>query len=552
MKKIFILFLSLSTFILTKSQTIEDAKKHLYYERFETAKNILQSIIAKGDASPDTWYWLGEVYLEQKNLDSAWAVLQGKPEQFLQQRISIKENPLVFIGWGHVLLDSGMKAEAKKQMEEALTAGKYKNPVALLAVAKANIDSKNGDSLWAIELLKTAIKRDKKNEVIYTSLGDAYRRLIDGSNAINSYDRALEINPAYAEAMFKKGRIYKSQNNPEIYVDRFTKALEMDSVYTPALYELYYYYYFRDVVRAEAFLNAYIRNADPSPKHAYMLADLHYISKKWDIAIKEAKAILNAQGSNAEPRLYKLIAYSHAALGDSAAALTNMNLYFENQTDSAWVAKDFEMKAKLLEKLNPDKSAAIEWYKKALGKEQDKNASLISMISVADLQKDLGNREREAVWRERIYSIKEQPTNLDIYKWGMALYSAREYVKADSVFAIYEDKYPDQVHGYLWRARSNALLDTTMEMGLAVPHYKKLIELISKDTAKNKLLLIRAYEYLGAYEANTIKDFTAAMGYYDEILTLDPDHSDARRYTEILKKWIEDSKGNTNLSGNLK
>lgn len=551
MKRIFILMLSLSTFAQSKSQSIDDAQRHVYYERYETAKNVLRSIIAKGDAPPEAWYLLGEIYLEQKNLDSARFVLQDKQAQFLQENVSKKEHPLVFIGWAHVLLDSGLTTEARKQMDEVLTAGKYKNPVALLAAARANIESRYGDSLWAVELLKRAIKRDKKNEAIYTALGDAYRRLIDGSNAVISYDKALEINPVYAEAMFKKGRIYKSQNNPEIYVDRFTKAVAMDSAYTPALYELYYYYYFRDVVKAERFLNAYIRNADPSPKHAYMLADLHYVSKKWDLAVKEAKAILDAEGSNAEPRLYKLIAYSDAALGDSTAALTNMNLYFEKQNDSSWVAKDFEMKAKLLEKLDPDKTAAIAWYKKALAKEQDKNESLISMISLADLQKELGNREREAVWREKIYNVKEQPTNLDIYKWGVALYSAKEYEKADSVFEIYEDKYPEQIHGYLWRARSNALIDTTMEMGLAVPHYNKLIELISKDTAKNKPLLIRAYEYLGAYEANTTKDFTASMEYYNKILELDPDHSDAKKYTEILKKWIEDGKGNTNLSGKL-
>ena len=552
MKKFIILTLAVCTFATGKSQTIDEAKKHIYYERYETAKDILQSLVAKGNATPDTWYWLGEIYLEQKSTDSAWSVVKGRPEQFLTQKISKKESPLVYIGWAHILLDSGMVNEARKQMEEVLSAGKYKDPVALWAVARANIDSKNGDSLWAVELLQKAVKRDKKNEIIYTALGDAYRRLIDGSNAIINYDKALELNPSFAEAVFKKGRIYKSQNNPEIYVDMFTRSWMADSTYTPALYELYYYYYFRDVVKAEQFLKAYIRNADPSPQHAYMLTDLHYVSKKWDIAIKEAKDILDRQGAKAEPRLYKLIAYSNAALGDSSAALNYMNVYFEKQNDSAWVAKDFEIKAKLLEKLNPDKSAAIEWYKKALAKEQDKKESLNYMVSVADLQNELGNREREAVWRARIYQVKEQPTNLDIYKWGMALYSDKDYVKADSVFGIYEEKYPEQIHGYLWRARSNALIDTTMEMGLAVPHYKKLVELISNDTAKNKQLLVRAYEYLGAYEANTTKDFSASLGYYDKILELEPDNGDAKKYAEILKKWIEEGKGKTNSSGDSK
>jgi tetratricopeptide (TPR) repeat protein len=545
MKKTFILLLpALLIFNAANSQTIDEAKKQLYYQNFETAKNILQSVIKQNDASPDAWYWLGEIYLQEKNIDSANKILENKVGQLSAENSSLKQNPLIFIGWAHLLLDSGLKQQAREQMVKVLEATKYKDPAALLAVANANINSKNGDSLWAVELLEKAVKRDKKNPEIYTALGDAYRKIVDGSNAILSYNKALQINPSYAEAMFKKGRIYKTQKNVEIYLDRFSKAIQADSMYTPALYELYYYYYFTDVVKAKQFLTKYIANSEPSPKHAYMIADLDYVSQNWNLAIKEAKDILTQEGSSAQPRLYKMIAYSQAALGDSSTALNNMNLYFEKQNDSSLVAKDFEMKATLLEHVNPDKSLAIEWYKKALGLVQDKVESVSYMINVADLQKQLGNSNREAEWRGKIYELKESPTNLDIYKWGMALYLGKNYLKADSVFAIYEEKYPDQVHGYLWRARSNALIDTNMEKGLAVPHYLGLVNIISKDTAKNKQLLVSTFEYLGAYEANTTKDYTASLGYYDKVLELDPENNDAIKYSAILKKWISSGKGN--------
>ena len=239
-----------------------------------------------------------------------------------------------------------------------------------------------------------------------------------------------------------------------------------------------------------------------------------------------------------------MIAYSQAALGDSATALTNMNQYFKKQNDSSLVAKDFEMKADLLEHLNPDKSLAVEWYKKALERVQDKADSINYMLHVANLQQQLGNNNKEANWRGRIYELKDRPTNLDIYKWGMALYTGKDYLKADSVFAIYEKKYPDQIHGYLWRARSNALIDSNMERGLAVPHYLGLVNIIKKDTSKNKQLLVSTFEYLGAYEANTTKDYTASLGYYDKVLALDPENNDASRYTALLKKWISIGKGN--------
>ena len=544
MKKLYvILTLILLNAIALKSQTIDDARKDVYYAKYKSAKNILQSALSNDKASPYAWYWLMEVYLKEKNIDSANKIASTIPAPLLEQR-SMKDNPLVFIGRAHVLLDSGLTTEARSQMDEVLKAGKYKNPVALLAAARANIESKNGDVQWALELLGQAVKKDKKNAEIYTAIGDAYFKMTDGGKAIVNYDQAIALNPSYAEPMYKTGVIYKTQKNKEIYLEKFTKAYEMDSAYLPALYELYYYYYFTDVVKANQFLNAYIRHADADPMHGYMITDLQYVSKKYKEAIAGADSILMAEGSEAQPRLYKLVAYSKAALGDSTAALQYMNTYFDKQDTAQIVAKDYELKANLLEKLSPDKAEAIVWYRKALAADSNKNEKLNYMIALANIQQELGNRERESVWRERVYENKKSPTNLDIYKWGMALYSAENFEKADSVFALYESKYPDQVHGYLWRARSNASIDTTMEKGLAVPHYKGLVEVALKDSVKNKPLLLRAYQYLGAYEANVTKDYAASLEYYSRILALNPEDAEADKNAKILEKWVKDGKGN--------
>lgn len=547
MKHLFILTTALLlTALVTQAQTIDDAKKDIYYERYETAKNNLQTIIKNPDAAPEAWYLLSEIYLEQKKMDSAVSILKPKYDVFVQQDVSKKSNPLVYIGWAHVLLDSNKTTEARALIEDVLSASRNKDEIALWAAGKANVESVHGDSLWAVELLKQAVKRDKKNPQIYVTLGDAYRRLIDGSNAVIAYDQALNYKSDLAEAMFKKGRIYKSQNNPIIYVDRFNQALEMDSTYTPALYELYYYYYFRDVKRAADYLNAYIRHAEPSPEHEYMLADLNYVSKNYKEAIIDAKNIITKYGEDAEPRMYKMMAYSYASLGDSAAALDNMNVYFDKQDDTSFVSKDYELKAKLLETLNPDKSTSVELYRKAIAMEKDTSIKVDYYASLADLQKELGNREREAIWREKIYKTKPNATNLDLYKWGMALYSDKDYVGADTVFAMYAEKYPEQLHGYLWRARANALIDTSMTLGLAVPHYKKLAEVAILDSVKNERVLLTAYEYLGAYEANITKNYLNSIGWFNKIIAIDPENVDANNNVKILSKWVEEGKGVSN------
>jgi hypothetical protein len=274
-----------------------------------------------------------------------------------------------------------------------------------------------------------------------------------------------------------------------------------------------------------------------------MKTDLLFVSQKYTDAINGANDILSRAGKDVKPRIFKLLAYSHAYTGDSTTALQNMNSYFEKQVDTSIVAKDYELKAKLLETLNPDKSLAVEWYKKAVAIEKDKEAKVGYMASLAEIQKELGNREREAIWREGIYTNKEKPTNLDIYKWGMALYSDEDFAKADSVFAIYEAKYPEQIHGYLWRARCNSLIDTTMKLGLAVPHYIKLAEVAATiDAEKNKEVILRAYNYLGIYEANITKNYPTSLGYFEKMLAIDPANADGLKYSEVLKGWIEKAK----------
>jgi len=436
-------------------------------------------------------------------------------------------------------------------MEEVLTAGKYKNADALLAAGRANIDSKSGDIGWAVETLGAALKRDRKNPMVYTALADAYKKAIDGSNAVIYYDKALSVDSKFAEAMYKKGRLYKSHNNPQVYLEKFKTALTIDENYAPALYELYYYYFYTDVAYAKEYLDKYEQVAEKSIELDYMKTDLLFVSQKYTEAISGANAIMAKAGTDVKPRIYKLLAYSQAYSGDSASALKNMNTYFEKQIDTSIVAKDFELKAKLLETLNQDKSLAIEWYKKALAAEEDKKEKIGYMASLAEIQKELGNREREAAWRESIFNAKEKPTNLDIYKWGMALYSDENYAKADSVFAIYAIKYPEQIHGYLWRAKCNALIDTAMTMGIAVPHYIKLAEVAAGiDAEKNKAVILRAYNYLGIYEANITKNYPVSLGYFEKMLAIDPENADGQKFSGILKGWIEKAKTEDSNTGN--
>jgi tetratricopeptide (TPR) repeat protein len=525
---------------LAFTQSLDELKKHLYYEHYTAAKLAAKNLLAQTNPHPDAWYWLGEIYLQEKKLDSAEATFKQGLDYAQKNNFSPRQDPLIYIGWAHLLMMKGDSVAARTELENLLSQSKYKNPTALLAAARANIDSPRGDLNWALDLLERAAKRDKKNAAILMARGDLYRRLINGGGAITSYNEALSLDPSLAEAYYKQGKIYKSQNNESVYLGLFEKAIQADPNYAPALYELYDYYFYKDVAKAKHYLDAYIKSSEPSIRHHYMLADLEFIAKNYQDAINHAQTVMATEKEKSEPRLYKLLAYSYEATGDSAKALQEMKMYFDKSDTARQIAKDFELMGRLTMAVEGDKEEAANWYQKAWELSEDVDEKMKYLSLLADWEKQNGNRLQEAYWRQQIYTTKYQPSNVDLYNWGLALFAGEDYKKADSVFAIYSEKYPGQVYGYLWRAKSNALIDSTMELGLAVPHYQKLIEVASADSIKNKSLLLSAYGYLGSYEANIRKDFDASLDYFEKLLALDPDNSDANKYASTLKKWIEE------------
>jgi len=79
-----------------------------------------------------------------------------------------------------------------------------------------------------------------------------------------------------------------------------------------------------------------------------------------------------------------------------------------------------------------------------------------------------------------------------------------------------------------------------MTTGIAIPHYLKFIDIAAKDSANKtaRRHLIEAYGYIAAYKANTQKDYTGAIDYFEKLLVLDPGNTDAGRYVNILRKTL--------------
>lgn len=540
MRRIFFLISTLVFLMLNlPAQTLDQAKHFMYHEKWNSAEDVLKKILP---AQPDAYYYLGEVYLAENKDQEAGTLLQKALDLEEKNSFSEKDHPLIKVAYAHWLLNQGKKDEAGKKIDDLLSATNYKDADLLMAAARIYINSPNSDIPKALDLLEKAKKRAKKNATVYLLMGDAYRKQLDGSNAFKMYTQALQLDPSLAEAHHKLGEIFKSQNNTELYVPQFTDAVKADPNYVPSLLELYnYYFYSGKFDEAKKYMDEYIAAADPSVQTDYMKADLFYVTKKYPEAIQTAQKIIRDQGDSAKPRLYKMIAYCYDEQGDSVQALQAINTYFAKEDEKNYVMKDYDLKASLLEK-NDQKSDAIDWYKKALALAQKDEEKEQYMRKIVSLYKAIKDYAQESDWREKIYTQAKTANNVDLFNWGVALYFAGNYKHADSVFGLYATKYPTQLYGYLWRARCNVAIDTSMELGLAVPYYEKLVEVAEADKQANKNVLIAAYSYLGGYEANIKKDYEKSLDWFNKILEIDEGNADALRYTETLKKWIGQQK----------
>src|SRR6188768_1033686 len=139
MKKFIIVIFSFLIVKVTRSQTVQEIKRDIYYDRYEGAKKKLVSILKSNQENLEALYWLGEIYLYQGKIDSARKIYMNGAGPTLQNEFSRKISPLIYIGWSHLLLDSGRAEAARTQMESILRETKSKNVEVLMAIARANI-----------------------------------------------------------------------------------------------------------------------------------------------------------------------------------------------------------------------------------------------------------------------------------------------------------------------------------------------------------------------------------------------------------------------------
>lgn len=517
------------------AQSINEGKQFLNYERFESAEGVFQKLLAANPNNVEAAYWLGQTYLE--NLDNMDTVAA---KNLYQKTLQANPNSaLMMIGVGETELMEGKKSDARNRFETAINLTKKRDLVDILtAVGRANVEVRNGDILYGIDKLKQAAERDKKNPEILNELGYAYWKLNDGANAIINFQNALLLDPHNARASFMIGRIYETQGYGQeaIYMKYYNDAISQDPQFAPVYYWLYSYFYQRDVNKSREYLNKYIAVADQDSKNCYAQASLFFVSEKYAETISQADACITAAGAKPFPNLFGLKAYAYDKMGDSANAKKSFEEFFAKVNPERIGPNDYATYGKVLLKFPENKVQAVSYIDKAITLDTIPENKFKYVREIAESLVADGKFAEAGQWYGKILSLNPNYGKTDLFYAGYNDYRAGNYNSADSVFKLYQDKYPDDVYGWYLGARAKEGIDSTSELGLALPLYEKVIAIgdTTTDKASIKDKLIPAYRYMVAYYYNIKHDKDNAIRFNDKILEVDPTDPTALKTRDAL------------------
>jgi len=535
-KSSFMLSILLMLSLFSNAQTLAEATQKTMSERFESAEADLNAIIAKEPTAGANYAAAGYNYFYWGISDQDDAIELAEKmesaEKLFRKGIEIAPtNPLCYVALGHLHAFRKDLNSCNTQLtkaEEIMNTKSNKvdklvKQQAYLKMAEACLMDNNMQLEKAIVYLNTALPLNDKNAEVYIQLGDYYR-LRDGinqSNAIAQYNKALEIDSKSVRAILRKGMLYKRVQNWDEGLRNYNEAIALDPGFAPAYREKAEL--LKDAARYPQAIEAYARykelneNCRVNQRYAMFV----YLAKDYKNALVELEKALPCNDKN--EYMYRVLGYTCYETGDFAKGLQYMDTYFNLAKESGNVkisGGDYGQKGKLLSKTGQD-SLAIEMLKMAITEDPTYLDGYNEVASILMKQKkyaDAANYYQQKIDRS------EKPAPLDYYYLGQSRYRNKEYVIADTAFALATSKYPD---ANFWRGRCKNAMEVNPdqpEAGLAKPFHEKFIQLVggnAQSIEANKKNLMEAYNYLGIYYLIK-KNYECSRAAINKTLELDP------------------------------
>lgn len=543
MKKITLVMLSFLMVAVAMAQNVNEGIKQLYYQKYSTAKQTLQSAVNANPKDATAIYWLGQAFLAGSTPDLAGA--KAVYQKALNEGVN---DPLIWVGMGHVETLSGKRNEARQHFEAAITASldRRKNPNArvLAAIGRANADgaSNVGDPQYAIEKLTKAAELDKTDPEIFVNMGINYQKLGGdrGGQAVQAYNSALQRDPKYARALYRIGRIYESQSNKDLFEDYYARAISADPAYSPTYLTLYEYYKNRDVNKALGYLQDFIKNAEQNPENEYFMADYLFRAGKYQESLNLGKQLETKYGLATLPKLSVLYAFNYDRLGDSVKAKEHIQKFLSSAKPEVVQADHYVLAGSILAKFPGSETAASGYLEKAIQADTIRENQIDYMTTAAQIFEKAQKFEQQYSWLARLAGLKDKWSELDYYRLSDVSMKAKSYKRVlDTIGVKYIAAFPDKPQGYAFRVRAAKAIDTAAAQGLALEPIMQQNEYLMKDTASNKKAIYLNYYYMLVYYNDKAKDLPKAIEMTDKMMALYPEGTEEHNFAKTTRDALE-------------
>src|SRR3984957_21680 len=128
------------------AQSVDQGKKFLYYQRYKSAKDVFDKVLASNPNNIEAIYWQGQTLLSMKDSVAA--------QDLYSKALQTNGNaPLLLAGVAGVELRFGKVQDARAHADMAIQLTKQKDVLVLNAVAKSNIEGPQGDLEYALDKL---------------------------------------------------------------------------------------------------------------------------------------------------------------------------------------------------------------------------------------------------------------------------------------------------------------------------------------------------------------------------------------------------------------